>query len=317
MDTALSLRHLQHAVMLAEELSFGRAAARANLSQTAFSRSIQTAEDRFGLRLFDRDTRSVRVTTAGVQVIASARKLLAQATDLSRQVDDITQAEGGRLAIGATLAGIDGVLADVLPDFRRERPRLEVIVEVGNWQNMLLHLEQERIEFYVGYPGPSAARPDLEVLPLAPLPASIFCRAAHPLLGDGAALARERIADHPWAMVQMPEALATRLRALFRVPAGTALPLSLSCDNQGLLRRAALTSDTLLFTWRSWLSSDLQSGSIVDVGDRLRPRLPATDTRLDCGIVRLAGRTASPAAARLIDSIRGAAGRSRASAGGV
>lgn len=307
MDTAIDLRHLRHLVMLADELNFGRAAGRAHLSQTAFSRSIQVAEDRFGLRLFDRHTRSVRITPVGVQLIAQARRLLAQATELSRQVDDLAHAEGGRLAIGATMMAVDDVLLKVLPDYRRLRPRLELAIEVGHWQHMAQHLEQERIEFYVGYPGPAASRPDLEVLPLAPRPASIFCRSGHPLFDGGAPLTGKRLASCPWAMVQMPDELAARLRSLLRIPDRTVLPLSLSCENQSLLRQAMLTSDTLLLTWRSWLEPDLQEGTVVDLGDRLRPRLPALAMGIECGIVRLAGRTVSPAAARLMDFVIDAA----------
>lgn len=56
-NTSIELRQLGHLVMLADELSFTRAAIRANLSQTAFSRSIGSLEKRLGVRLFDRGTR--------------------------------------------------------------------------------------------------------------------------------------------------------------------------------------------------------------------------------------------------------------------
>ncbi|MBX3644327.1 MAG: LysR family transcriptional regulator [Rubrivivax sp.] len=301
MDTAIDLRHLRHVVMLAEELNFGRAAGRAHLSQTAFSRSIQVAEDRFGLRLFDRHTRSVRLTPAGVQLIAQARQLLAQAAELSRQVDDLAHAEGGRLAIGATLLAVDDVLLKVLPDFRRLRPRLELAVEVGHWQHMAQLLEQERIELYVGYPGPAASRPGFEVRRLPPRPASIFCRADHPLAQGGAALAGRRLAGFPWATVQMADEIGAKLRSLLKLPQQATLPLSLSCDNQSLLRQALLTSDVLLLTWRSWLKAELDEGAVVDLG--LRLRLPASAMGIECAIVRLAGRSLSPAATRLVDLV--------------
>lgn len=305
MDTAITLRHLLHAVMLAEELSFRRAAQRAHLSQTAFSRSIQVAEERLGLRLFDRDTRSVRVTPAGAQLIDSARALLTQATDLARQADGIAQAEGSSLAMGATLMAIDGVLGGVLPRFRATRPQLHLTVEVGHWQSMRRLLEQERIEFYVGYPGPPDTLAEVEVLPLPPQPTSVFCRAGHPVLSAGTAISPQQLTRYPWAMVQLPDALADKLRALFKVPPGTPLPQRLSCDNQPILREAVLSSDTLLMTWRSWLQPDLDSGQVVDLAPLLRPRLPPQALLLECGIVRLPGRTPSPAAARLMEMVLG------------
>jgi DNA-binding transcriptional LysR family regulator len=53
MPSAPKLRHLEHLVLLADELHFARAAERACLSQSAFSRSIQALEDTLGLRLVD------------------------------------------------------------------------------------------------------------------------------------------------------------------------------------------------------------------------------------------------------------------------
>ena len=68
MRALIDLRALQHFVLAAEELNFARAAARAHISQTPFGRSIQALEDVLGQRLFDRTTRSVRLTAVGDDV---------------------------------------------------------------------------------------------------------------------------------------------------------------------------------------------------------------------------------------------------------
>ncbi|MGH8440901.1 MAG: helix-turn-helix domain-containing protein [Pseudomonas sp.] len=72
MTESIDLKRIRHTVLLSEELHFSRAAERANLSQTAFSRSIQSLEADLGVRLFDRDTRSVMLTAAGREVSARA-----------------------------------------------------------------------------------------------------------------------------------------------------------------------------------------------------------------------------------------------------
>ena len=54
MSSLIDLLRLTHMVLLSEELHFSRAAKRAHLSQTAFSRSIQSLENDLQLRLFDR-----------------------------------------------------------------------------------------------------------------------------------------------------------------------------------------------------------------------------------------------------------------------
>jgi DNA-binding transcriptional LysR family regulator len=302
MNAEIELKRLRHLVLLAEELSFTRAAEWANLSQTAFSRSIQAIEAGFGVRVFDRGTRFVRVTAAGQQVIARARGLLSRARDLSREIDGIADADGGELALGASLMAIDGVLGGVLPALRRLSPRLALRVEVGRWQLLHQHLQQERIELYVGYPGPLAQDPEFVVTPLARQPASIFCRADHPLASVRHPSPMQ-VPTYPWALIQLPDAFAVHLRALFGVHQQTPLPVSLSCDNQSLLREAMLSSDTILFTWSSWLQNDVLSGTAVDLGQRLRPALPGDLMGLECAIVYLADRTVSPGAQRLVTSL--------------
>ncbi|MDE1949443.1 MAG: LysR family transcriptional regulator, partial [Burkholderiales bacterium] len=82
----LDLRRLQHLVALADECHFARAAERVNLSQPAFSRSIQAIESQLGLRLFEREAGAVRPTPAGVFLVERARRLLFDARCVQRDV---------------------------------------------------------------------------------------------------------------------------------------------------------------------------------------------------------------------------------------
>lgn len=81
---------LRAALALAEELSFTRAARRLNLGQSAFSKQISALEELLGHQLFERNTRSVRVTQAGEAFIKECRlSLLHQerAVQLSGEAD--------------------------------------------------------------------------------------------------------------------------------------------------------------------------------------------------------------------------------------
>ncbi len=299
----MNLKHLQHLVLLADELSFSRAAERAHLSQTAFSRSIQALEQDFGMRLFDRDTRTVQVTATGKPMVARARELLARAQDLTRDARFLAHAEGGELHFGASLMAVGGVLRGVLPTLRQRSPGLQVQVEVSQWQVLLAHLTQESIEFFVAYPGALAKDPRFAVTPLPPEPASVYCSPSHPLAQSDRPPCPQDLLQFPWATVQMPDFIADGLRSLCGVAPGHALPLALNCDNLDLLREATLTSDTLLFTWEAWLQADLHRGAMVNLGVRLVP-MPAPEAmQLSCAIVQLAGRTPSPAAQRLMGMI--------------
>ena len=69
----MDIKRVKHLVALADSRNFGCAAALCHLSQSAFSRSIQTLEDELGLQLFVRSTHDVRCTPAGEFVLERAR----------------------------------------------------------------------------------------------------------------------------------------------------------------------------------------------------------------------------------------------------
>ena len=72
----MELHQLRYLVLLSEELSFTRAAARGNVAQPALSRQIQKLEDELGVPLVDRTSRRVSLTPTGAEVVEHARRIL-------------------------------------------------------------------------------------------------------------------------------------------------------------------------------------------------------------------------------------------------
>ncbi len=72
----LEIRELRYFVAVAEELHFGRAAARLSIAQPALSKSIQRVESRLRVQLFDRTSRSVALTSAGAALLEHGRHAL-------------------------------------------------------------------------------------------------------------------------------------------------------------------------------------------------------------------------------------------------
>lgn len=298
------MRRVQHAVCLSQELNFTRAAARACLSPTAFSRSIQSLEASLGLQLFERGTRHVAVTAVGAQWLAQAQAALAQAESLSTLAVDLAQGDGGELCIGASPLGIDGGAITALLALRQGRPRLQLQVESGQWHRLREKLFADQIELFVGYPGTASDQLNCRVIPLANQPVSVFARAQHPLAVQAQCQLQQLLA-YPWGCVQLGVPTRAGLQAAMQTQH---LPLALETDSQTLLRRAMLESDTLLLTWPQWLQADLASGTVVDLGARMHPPPPPELLALPCAVVHRDDRALSPAARQLVQLLVQAGG---------
>ena len=143
----IELRHLRYFVAVAEELHFGRAAARLNISQPPLSQQIQILEQQVGARLFARTNRSVSLTEAGRQFLADSRQILLQVNEAAARASRLHHGETGELRIGFTSsAPFIKAVSDTLSTFRQRYPDVHIQTRETNTREQILPLTEGGLE---------------------------------------------------------------------------------------------------------------------------------------------------------------------------
>lgn len=125
----MELHQLRCFVAVAEELHFGRAAQRLNMTQPPLSRQIQLLEHALGAALFARSSRSVRLSAAGAAFLPDARRLLRLADTAAQHARRIAGGQAGRLRIGFTAASAYRFLPDLITALRARLPEVDLVLQ--------------------------------------------------------------------------------------------------------------------------------------------------------------------------------------------
>ncbi|WP_422014318.1 LysR family transcriptional regulator [Roseateles sp.] len=176
---AMEFRHLRYFLALAEELHYGRAAQRLAMSQPPLSVAIQQLEASVGARLFDRDSKGVRLTPAGAAFRASAQGLLDRAEDACALAREVQAGEVGRLRLGFVGSTLFNGLSGWLQAFQAGHPKVEVVVVELNSQDQIDALIGEELD--LGLIHTDRLPPALVSVPLYSEPFVACLPASHPL----------------------------------------------------------------------------------------------------------------------------------------
>ncbi|MGK3137315.1 LysR substrate-binding domain-containing protein [Pantoea trifolii] len=192
----VELRHLRYFIAVAEELHFGRAAQRLNISQPPLSQQIQQLEQEIGAQLFTRTNRSVQITPAGALFLQDARGILLQVEQAARRAARVHTGQEGELRIGFTSsAPFTGLVSDALYQFRQRWPEVHIQMQENNTRQQLAPLHDARLDLGVMRNTPLPSDLQHRVLLREPLCAVVHW--AHPL-ADAESISIQALANEPF-----------------------------------------------------------------------------------------------------------------------
>nr|WP_089398851.1 LysR family transcriptional regulator [Noviherbaspirillum humi] len=115
-------------VAVAEELHFGRAAARLFMTQPPLSRQIQLLEDAVGVTLLERTSRSVHLTAAGKSFYRDARALLAQAEAAAANARRVSGGEAGQVVLGYTAVAGYALIPELIAAAQKRFADIDIVL---------------------------------------------------------------------------------------------------------------------------------------------------------------------------------------------
>lgn len=125
----LELRHLRYFKTVAEELHFGKAAARLNMEQPPLSIQIRQLEEEIGVQLFHRTKRSVNLTQEGEVFLDRVYQLFDNLEDSINTIQMINRGEIGKIIIGFIATASFDILPTIIKQYRKEYPAVQVILK--------------------------------------------------------------------------------------------------------------------------------------------------------------------------------------------
>lgn len=176
----IETRLLHQFIAVAEELHFNRAAQRLHMAQPPLSQAIRRLEHEIGAPLFERTNRSVSLTPAGTDFLATARKVLRLLDEGVEQTRRVAQGIEGHLTLTFINISPYDALLGALQRFRSAFPAISFTMREATTQEQVEALEHGHAELGFMRP-PGRTAPELRFESILREPIMIGLPATHPL----------------------------------------------------------------------------------------------------------------------------------------
>ena len=289
----LDLRHLVALKMIADEGSFGRAAARLGYTQSAVSQQIATLERIVGLRLVERPggPRPVSLTEAGRVLLRHADAIQARLLAAKADMSALEAGDAGRLRVGTFQSVGAKIIPTLLRRFGSTHPGVEVVLRESQDENELLEMV-ERGELDLTFWTLPVLGGPYETVELLRDPYVLLVPAGSPLAQLKRPPTLKEIVLHP--LIGFNQCSAMAHVELQLSAAGRAPDFVFRSDNNGTVQGLVGAGVGISVSPRLTVDEDDPSIEVIDLHGRIAPRV--------IGLVWHRDRHRSPAAEAFVSS---------------
>jgi DNA-binding transcriptional LysR family regulator len=156
------LRQIRAFITVAQLGSFTRAASLLNLSQPALTVQIRNLEEALGVRLFDRNTRTVSLTRMGRELVPALQRIVRDLDAVVAEARDVAAQRHGIVRLAALPSFAAGVLPEIIAQFRKANPKISFVIHDMIASGVIAQVREEQVD--LGLTGGRIVDPDFEVL---------------------------------------------------------------------------------------------------------------------------------------------------------
>lgn len=136
---------------IAEEKSISKAAAKLYISQPSLSQTIQKIEEGLGTQIFNRSSQGVNLTFAGKKYYETALKVLSIYNDFTNDISYINNLQKGTIHVGATTFLGTMIFPEVIIDFNRKYPNIEIYITEGDSKSLEKKVENFEVDLALSH----------------------------------------------------------------------------------------------------------------------------------------------------------------------
>jgi DNA-binding transcriptional LysR family regulator len=264
------LMELEAVVAIARLGSFRAAAVDLDVSPTAIGNAVANLENRLGIRLFNRTTRNVALTTAGREYVEAIAPALSDIRNAAQAVADHSRRPTGTLRFSCSVAGGRQLLTPFVFEYVRRYSEMKVeIVTEGRLIDIIMD------GFDAGVRLVEAVPQDMIAVPLGPHTRHAVIGAPTYFANRPRPMAPADLMDHECIRTRYPSG------ALYRWEFerhGEAMkidvPGSLTLDEPEMIAQASRAGLGLAYVWEWMVADDIASGRLVEVLSEWTPSFP-------------------------------------------
>jgi LysR family transcriptional regulator, low CO2-responsive transcriptional regulator len=205
-----TLRQLQVFEAIARHQSFSKAAEELHLTQPTVSMQVKKLVDILEIDLFEKVGRRVYLTEAGQTLLDAVELVLSSLSVAEQKINHIKGFAGGTVKL-TVISTAQYFIPKVIHQFTREHPDIRVAMRVGNKEQLISRIHQNKDDFYILGMPPEGL--NIYSTPLAVNPLAFVANASHPLVGKR--LDIHDLAHEPFLMRESGSGIRSHVEKVF------------------------------------------------------------------------------------------------------